>query len=340
MNVRRALGLAAAGVISLACLSSCGDDGPKDQSQAPAPAQQGAAPAVSNEQTLQQSRDALFNAAVYDLVTTISDNAQFPVFNTKARDFVELLDKYCADLRANSKDQRERVRATHALAKVLRNVGGAYPRAEVAYRDALQECQALPADELAAAEGQHTLSAINSGIASCLLMQGNNAEALKYYQEALKIDKALFDAVDMKEGESISGREAITALSAAVVEVVNSYRCLGDCQLIADDPEEAMDTYKKGVEIAAKYQGQPTVDMAICFSKIYTSYGNLEQKNGDAQKARQAWAVAAQLCTAANNGTADLLQKLETKRNYDTLIEVLKATQPAEQPAEEAPAAQ
>ena len=333
-RVRRSLGLAAAGVISLAFLSSCGDDGPKDQSQAP----QGA-PAVSNGQTLQQSRDALFNAAVYDLVTTISDNDQFPVFNTKARDFVELLDKYCTELRANSKDQRERVRATHALAKVLRNVGGAYPRAEAAYREALKECQALPPEELAAAEGQHTLSAINNGIASCLLMQGNNAEALKYYQEALKIDKALFDAVDMKEGESISGKEAITALSSAVVEVVDSYRCLADCQLIGDDPEEAMDTYKKGIEIAAKYQGQPTVDMAISFSKIYTAYGNLEQKNGDAQKARQAWAIAAQLCTAANNGTADLLQKLETKRDYDALIEVLKVTQPVEQPAEEAPAA-
>ena len=338
-NVRRSLGLAAAGVFSMACLSSCGDDGPKDAAAAPAAqAGQTAAPAVSNAETLQQSRDALFNAAVYDLALTISDNDAFPVFNTKSRDFLELLNKYYTELRANSKDQRERVRAASALAKVLRNVGGAYPRAEAAYRDALTECQSLPKEELAAPEGQQTLSSINNGIASCLLMQGKNAEALKYYQEALKIDKAQFDAVDMKEGESISGKDAITALSRAVVEVVDSYRCLADCQLIGDDPEEAMDTYKKGVEIAAKYQGQPTVEMAISFSKIYTSYGNLEQKNGDPQKARQAWAVAANLCTAANNGTTDLLQKLETKRDYDALIEVLKATQPAEQPAEAEPA--
>ena len=257
-NVRRSLGLAAAGVFSMACLSSCGDDGPKDAAAAPAAqAEQTAAPAVSNAETLQQSRDALFNAAVYDLALTISDNDAFPVFNTKSRDFLELLNKYYTELRANSKDQRERVRAASALAKVLRNVGGAYPRAEAAYRDALTECQSLPKEELAAPEGQQILSSINNGIASCLLMQGKNAEALKYYNEALKIDKAQFDAVDMKEGESISGKDAITALSRAVVEVVDSYRCLADCQLIGDDPEEAMDTYKKGVELPPSTRASP-----------------------------------------------------------------------------------
>lgn len=337
--VCRSLGLAAAGAFSLTCLSSCGDDGPKPQTDGNEPAQTATetkeAPVEHNGDSLKASRDALFNAAVYDLALTISDNDQFPVFNTKSRDFLELLEKYCTVLRATSKDQRERVRATTTLAKVLRNVGGAYPRAEAAFRDALQECQALSPEELAAPEGQRTLSSINNGIASCLLMQGNNTEAMKYYNEALKIDKAQFDAVDMKEGDSISGRDAITALSRAVVEVVDSYRCLADCQLIADDPEEALDTYKKGIEIAAKYQGQPTVEMAISFSKIYTAYGNLEQKNGDSAKARQAWSLAAQLCTAANKGTKDLLQKLETKRDYDALIQVLKATQPAEDAAEE-----
>ena len=336
---RSSLGLAAAGLCSLALLSSCGDDGPSAKTDQPSTAAAGSQDAASSGDTLQQSRDALFNAAVYDLVLTISDNDAFPVFNTKARDFVELLSNYYDHLRAESKDARERVRAASALAKVLRNVGGAYPRAEAAYRDALKECQALTPAELDSPEGQHTLSSINNGIASCLLMQGKNKEALQYYQEALKIDEAQFKAVDMKEGDTISGKEAITALSRAVVEVVDSYRCLADCQLIGDDPEEALDTYKKGIEIAAKYQGQPTVEMAVSFSKIYTSYANLEQKNGNTDKARQAWAVAANLCTAANNGTNDLLQKLETKRDYDALIEVLKATAPAAVPAEGAPAA-
>lgn len=336
---RSSLGLAAAGLCSLALLSSCGDDGPNAKTDQPVTAAAGSQGAATSGDTLQQSRDALFNAAVYDLATTISDNATYPVFNTKARDFLELLDKYCADLRANSTDMRERVRAACALAKVIRNVGGAYERAEIAYRDALKEFQALTPQEIDSPEGQHTLSSIHNGIASCLLYQNKSAEALQYYQEALKIDEAQFKAVDMKEGDTISGKEAITALSRAVVEVVDSYRCLADCQLISDDPEEALDTYKKGIEIAAKYQGQPTVEMAVSFSKIYTSYANLEQKNGNTDKARQAWAVAANLCTAANNGTNDLLQKLETKRDYDALIEVLKATAPAEVPAEGAPAA-
>ena len=336
-STRRTVSMAAAGLFSLSFLASCGDEGP--QAAQPAQKTEAAAPEAAATGSLAESRDALFNAAVYDLVLTISDNDAFPVFNTKARDFVELLSNYYDKLRAESKDARERVRAASALAKVLRNVGGAYPRAEAAYRDALKECQALTPAELDSPEGQHTLSSINNGIASCLLMQGNNKEALQFYQAALKIDEAQFKAVDMKEGDTISGKEAITALSRAVVEVVDSYRCLADCQLIGDDPEEALDTYKKGIEIAAKYQGQPTVEMAVSFSKIYTSYGNLEQRNGNSDKARQAWAIAANLCTAANNGTTDLLQKLETKRDYDALIEALKATQPAEVPAEEAPAA-
>lgn len=338
-STRRTVSMAAAGLFSLSFLASCGDEGPKDAQLAQQGSGTAAAPEAAAAGSLAESRDALFNAAVYDLVLTISDNDAFPVFNTKARDFVELLSNYYDHLRAESKDARERVRAASALAKVLRNVGGAYPRAEAAYRDALKECQALTPAELDSPEGQHTLSSINNGIASCLLMQGNNKEALQYYDAALKIDEAQFKAVDMKEGDTISGKEAITALSRAVVEVVDSYRCLADCQLIGDDPEEALDTYKKGIEIAAKYQGQPTVEMAVSFSKIYTSYGNLEQRNGNSDKARQAWAIAANLCTAANNGTTDLLQKLETKRDYDALIEALKATQPAEVPAEEAPAA-
>lgn len=340
-STRRTVSLAAASLFSLSFLASCGDEGPKtDQTeQKPEPAATESTPATPSAGTLAESRDALFNAAVYDLLLTISDNDTFPVFNSKTRDFVELLSNYCDHLRAESKDARERVRAVSALAKVLRNVGGAYPRAEAAYRDALKECEALSQEELNSAEGQRTLSSINNGIASCLLMQGKNKEALEYYNAALKIDEAQFKGVDMKEGDSISGKEAITALSRAVVEVVDSYRCLADCQLIGDDPEEALDTYKKGIEIAAKYQAQPTVEMAVSFSKIYTSYGNLEQRNGNTEKARQAWALAANLCTAANKGTSDLLQKLETKRNYDSLIEALKATQPAEKPAEEAPAA-
>lgn len=339
-STRRTVSLAAAGLFSLSFLASCGDEGPKTDQ----PAQQGtetAAPGAAAPATgsLAASRDALFNAAVYDLVLTISDNKTFPVFNSKTRDFVELLSNYYEHLRAESKDARERVRAASALAKVLRNVGGAYPRAEAAYRDALKECEALSQEELNSAEGQRTLSSINNGIASCLLMQGNSKEALQYYNAALEIDEAQFKAVDVKEGETVSGNEAI-ALSHAVVEVVDSYRCLGDCQVIGDDPEEALETYKKGLEIAAKYQGgQPTVEMAVSFSKIYTSYGDLEQRNGSSEKARQAWTIAAKLCSATFNATNDQLQKLELKRSFDALVEALKATQPAEKPAEEAPAA-
>lgn len=338
VNARRGMAVAA-GLAALACLNSCEDAQKQEpKPEAPKAAETTAAETPAKEEqradTLAESRDALFHAAM-DIMVAASANDDFPAFNSKSRSALELLEKYYADLQAGSKDSRERVRTACAVAKVLRNLGSAHVRAEAAYRQALVEYETLPKADRKAPEGCQLLSSIYNGIASSILMQGKPADALEFYQKALEVDKAQFEAVDMKEGDTLEGKDKVSAFSRAVADVVDSYRCLGDCQRVADDPEEAMDTYKAGMEIVQKYGKQFTIQMGISFAKLATAYGDELQRRGDTEKARAAWATALNMCRVAYQSAVDNMDKLEIARVHEPLVKVLKETMPADAPAAE-----
>ena len=128
------------------------------------------------------------------------------------------------------------------------------------------------------------LSSCHNGMGVCLLAQGKAAEALVKYEAALEIDEALYKAVAPEDGTELPEGDVEPKLSQAATDLLDSYRCLGDCQRAVDDPEEALATYTKGHELAQRLKRLST-DMSIAYVKLMTSLGNLDNSLGKPQEA-------------------------------------------------------
>ncbi|MBQ5665916.1 MAG: hypothetical protein IIV41_08650, partial [Akkermansia sp.] len=149
-----------------------------------------------------------------------------------------------------------------------------------------------------------------------------------------------------KEGEELPAGDVAPDLSRAVTDLLGSYRCLGDCQRAADDPEEALSTYTKGKDLGERLK-RLSSDMSIAYAKLLTSLGNLQNTMDKPQEAMGAWVMAARICQSLNASSPKLEVKAETKRCYDALVPAINAVaqklqgeqQAAEQKAAEEKAA-
>lgn len=167
-------------------------------------------------------------------------------------------------------------------------------------------------------------SGCQNGIGLCLLNQNKAAEALLRYEAALVIDEALYQAVAPKEGEELPAGDVEPNLSRAATDLIDSYRCLGDCQRAVEDPEEALATYTKGQELGQRLK-RLSSEMSIAYVKLLTSLGDLNSSLGKPKEALGAWVMAARICQSLNASSPKLEVKAETKRCYDALAPAINS---------------
>ena len=330
------------GMAGLFLLSSCEEK----ETEVPA-APPAEAPAPEPEPVvdrLAETREALFNQAVYVLGQKVSNPELFPELNSTVKDMLEMMQAYYAELQKGAPSE-ERARMAQQIASTTRDLG-AYTKAQGEYENALAECESLPEDIRNTPAVQRMLSSCQNGIGLCLLYQNKAAEALQRYEAAMAVDEALYQAVAPKEGEELPPGDVEPDLSRAATDLLDSYRCLGDCQRATDDPEEALATYTKGKELGERLK-RLSSDMSIAYAKLLTSLGNLQNTMNKPQEAMGAWVMAARICQSLNASSPKLEVKAETKRCYDALVPAINSVaqklqsdqQAAEQKAAEEKAA-
>lgn len=292
----------------------------------PAPAPETAAePEATPEPATDQlaaAREALFNHAVYTLGQKVTSPEAFPELNTMTKDMLELMQAYYTELQKGEPSE-ERARLAVQIATTTRDLG-AFSKAQAAYEAALQELEALPEAQRNTPACQRMLSSCHNGMGVCLLAQGKANEALEKYEAALTVDEAQYQAVAPKEGEELPEGEVEPNLSRAATDLLDSYRCLGDCQRAVDDPEEARTTYMKGQELAQRLK-RLSADMSISFAKLLTSLGNLDNALGKQKEALGSWVMAAKICQSLNASSPKLEVKAETKRCFEALVPAINS---------------
>lgn len=328
------------GIASALCLSSCEEketEATPAEQAAPAPAEATPAPepppAPEPEvDKLAESEKALFDYAVYTLAQKVTSPERFPELNSTVKVMLEKLQSYYDELQ-KGEATLERARLAVQIAATTRDLG-AYTKAQGKYEDARKEVENLPETVKNTPEAQRLLSSCHNGSGVCLLAQGKAAEALPLYEAATAVDEAQYQAVAPKEGEELPEGEVEPNLSRAAADLLDSYRCLGDCQRAVDDPEEARTTYMKGQELAQRLK-RLSSDMSIAYVKLLTALGNLDNSTGKSQEAMGAWVMAAKICQSLNASSPKLEVKAETKRCFDALLPAIQSVGQKLQTAQE-----
>lgn len=322
---------AAASIMAALILSSCEEqeetppaaEPPATESAPQEPATPPTPPPPTDAELLERARTALFNQAVYVLGQKITSPEFFPELNSEVKNMLEMLEIYYAELQKKSDAAHERTRLALLIASTKRDLG-AYGKAEEAYKQAMKEAESLPEELAKQAEGQRLLSAGYNGLASCMLAQGKTTEALPLYEKALELDKAQYDAVAPAEGEELPEGDVPPDISKAATDLLDAYRCLGDCQLAVDDPEEARETYAKGQKVVQQLK-KLSSGMSISYVKLLTSIGNLDNRLGREKEAFASWVMAARICQGLNANSPKLEVKAETKRCFESLAPAIQA---------------
>lgn len=325
------------GMASAFCLSSCGEkEAETQQPEQPAPAAVEPAPAAAEAppapeveapqeketDKLTEMKEALFNFAVYTLGQQVTSPEAFPELNSTVKDMLELLHNYYAELQ-KGEPSLERARLAVQIAGTTRNLG-AFTKAQGEYEAAYKEIESLPEDVKNSAEAQRLLSSCHNGLGVCLLAQNNVSDALAKYEAALAVDEAQYAAVAPKEGENLPEGEVAPEISRAATDLLDSYRCLGDCQRAMDDPEEARTTYMKGQELVQRLK-RLSSDMSISYVKLLTALGNLDNSMGKSKEALNSWLMAAKICQSLNGSSPKLDVKAETKRCFELLLPAIQS---------------
>lgn len=331
------LGLAAVGALAL--VSSCEEKQEEapvaaEQPAAQAPAEKPAAeisaePAAAPEKeaapepTLDELHDNLFDHAIYTLAKKAASPDLFPELNSDTKDLLAMLDQYYNALKKDPEALHDRIRTALLIADITRDLA-AYPKALAAYENVLAEVNLLPEEEKKSTDMQRVISLSEGGMGACLLAQARATDALGHYEKALAIDESLYGMVAPPEGQSLPQGDVSPVISQAVVDLLDSYRCLGDCQRAQDDQEEARTTYTKGVKVVTQLRVLSS-PMTIAYVKLLTQLGNLENSVGKPQEAFAAWVMAARLCESLNRSSNKLEVKAETKRCFDALLPAIQA---------------
>lgn len=332
-------GAAVVAVAAALCLSSCEEKEPETAPAAPVekPAEPAAAPQVD---MLAESRQALFEYAVYTLGKKVTSPETFPELNSIVKDMLEKMRAYYTELQKGEPSE-ERARLALQIATTTRDLG-AYSKAQAEFENALKEAESLPEELKKTPAVQRMLSACNNGLGVCLLSQRKFAEALQRYEAALAVDEELFKAVAPADGAALPPGEVEPAISRASTDLLDSYRCLGDCYRAMDDPEEARTTYAKGQAVAQQLK-RLSSDMSIAYVKLLTALGNLDNSQGRTKGAMESWVMAAKICQSLNASSPKLDVKAETKRCFDALLPAIQSVSQAmkaEQEAQERRAAE
>lgn len=287
--------VAAIGLISSLGLNSCNDDGsPRTPETAKAPEIQPALPEAPAA-TASPEESALLDYMLYNVGNMVGKQAANPLWRDSVRDMRNQVESYYNSLKANQGNSIKTVRLGQLYADITLNLA-AFDKAIDIYNSVLKDWEELPESDRTGIEGRRIRSAIANGTGSALLSRRRATEALPYYEKALEIDTEIFNELLPPDSNGVlpPGDGASKDLERAAEDLVSSYRCLGECQFIADDPEEARDTYKKGQELVTRMNNlRPSVTLQ--FIRLLSSMGNLESNVGETKRAFAAWSSAANL---------------------------------------------
>lgn len=322
-------GSAVLGMVTALTLCSCGEK--EEAPAAPAVEETSAAteqkveeePAVETPELsrFDATRDALFDHVVFQLTQKVSNPELYPEVNAEVRDALALLNDYYAALEQEPEMAEERVRTALLIAGMTCDLG-AYAKASAAYENALKQLELLPEDVRGGRDAKRSLSTIESGLGACLLYQGKSADALAHFQKSLDTDLAVFKELRPDESKPLEENNVDPELALAASAVMDSYRCLGDCQNVMGDTEDARETYKKGLEMVPALR-VVTPKMAISYIKLLIASADLENSLGNMKGAYVSWFQAGDLSKKIALGNHPIGVRAEAKRLNESLIRPL-----------------
>lgn len=293
-----------------------------NKEQASAAAEQ-AAPADSSA-AVAEAREALLKTLIYDLGRCASDIAVHPELNAAVRNMLEALENYYNQNKESLNGTTERVQLALRMADTTRNLT-AWNRAIAFYTEAKEAYDALPEGKKNEAENKRLLSSICNGQAFCHMRAGDMQAALSLYNDGLSIDEELYAAVIPSDGPAIPEKGEIPAgVPAAAAAVFSSYRCLGECQMLAEDPEEARVTLKRGIEMAEELR-RMTPEMHMQYIRLLVAIGNLESRCGNDREVLKYWNHAAEMCRALYGATTDPALRFRVEQAFNNLVPNVKA---------------
>ena len=204
--------MALMGVICAAGLSSCGDDDSSWCGHKHVAVEQPAADEEKHEtpdQTVEAQQKELLDYMIFTIGDKVRQQAAQPMWREDVRDMRNKLEAYLTHLKETGADAMTIVRLGLLLADATRDMA-AYSRAEGLYQDTLKDLDALPEDVRAGVPARRIRSALSNGIGSCYLMQRKFTEALPHYEEALRLDKELYDSLAPADGQPLPEGEEMS----------------------------------------------------------------------------------------------------------------------------------
>ena len=263
----------------------------------------GAAASAGETVDMTSSEDQLLEYMVFTVGDELRREAGQPRWRELVRDMRNQVETYYNALRAAKGSPERIVKLGLFLADGARELS-AFQKAFDIYTTTLKDWEALPEATRNSVQGQRLHSLLVSGLAACLINQRKMAEALPYYEKALQLDKARFEQLAPGEGKPLPEGNSLSAdLENAAKDLLSSYRCLAECQLFADDPEQARETLQTGQKAALAMQKLST-GVSFEFVHLLSTLGNLESQVGQFRKALAAWMQAA--------GIAEQLRRAST----------------------------
>ncbi len=313
-----------------ALLNSCKDKG----TEKPAPVEKVAAsttPIQTDDQADAQTKQ-LLDFMIFNVGDALRREAGQPMWRELVRDMRNQVEAYYNALRTTNKDPERLVRIGLFLADGARDLS-AFPKAADIYTATLKDWEALPEEIRDGINGQRLRSFLLNGLGSCLMQQRKMTEALPYYEEALKLDQARYNSVSPGEGKPLPTADHLSPeLENAAKDLLSSYRCLAECQLFADDPEQARETLQTGRKLATDMRNLST-KISFEFIHLLSTLGNLESRVGQPRKALEAWRQAAYIAEQLRIGSsspAEQAQAIQLIRKLKTVQSQLQSQQPSQ----------
>ncbi len=304
-TIARGACVSAIGTAALVTLCSCGDD---EQPAATEPAAEQAAPAPTD------AKQALFDNLVYSIGKLASERVTDPALTEPVREMLALSEAYYKTVEAGT---AEKAKLSLRIADTILNLT-AYAKAEGAYNTAQADWDALPEADRKTREMRRMQSSIFYGKGASLLSRRQAADALAWYEKALESDLALYKEVAPADDEKLPEGAIDPELARSAADVMSAYRCLGECQFWAEDPQKARDTYNKGINLAKKLD-KLAPEMSLQYIKLLANLGNLESSLSKKKEALTAWVQAVNFCQRLYAGTNRGDIRLETRRCFESL---------------------
>ncbi len=302
-----------------ALLCSC-DDKPEPPAPATTPADSPAAEpqGPTAEETAATAREAVYRQLLERISPLVTDRAAAAEFNEDAKLYLETLSAYYEALVALP-PSADRVDIGLRVANLQLNLG-AYAKAQETFGHVQEDIDALDEAARAAVAVRRMQSSVYNGTGLCLINIDKVADAIPYYDKALETDLAILAALGVAGDAALPEGDANPDVSRAVADVLGSYRCLGECHLVAGDMEEARDIYKRGIDLMTKLQNlDVNSGMGNAYVKLHAALGDLENRCGKEREALAEWVQAANLCNAIFTNSRTLGVKAQAKRSFDAL---------------------